>query len=185
MSATPSPFPPSLGRRKLLANFAALSLMACGPSVTGDPADRVPAWQLEDVQPASDRYEEVYGLEAFAGTALLVALLPGENDRAPELAAALESLYAECLDEGLSVSFCIVNRSGDDGASALAEAVSFPVFQDRADVGAWRRHGGVAFDVFVYSPDGVALEKLNLSREEGGALSESAQARLKEALSFE
>jgi hypothetical protein len=162
-----------------------IPLLSCGPPATGDPADRVPGWQLVDVQPESDRYGDEYGPEAFAGTTFAVALLPGENDRAPEVASALESLYYECLDEGLNVSFSIVNRAGDENATSLAQAVSFPVFQDRADVGAWRRHGGQAFDVFVYSPDGAALEKLNLTSETGGTLSESTHSRLKEALSFE
>jgi hypothetical protein len=165
--------------------MAAFSLLACGPPVTSDPADSVPGWQLVDVQPESERYEEEYGLEAFGGKTLAVALLAGESDRASEVASALESLYEECVGEGLNVSFCIVNRAGDEDAAALAEAVSFPVFQDRADVGAWRRHGGQAFDVFVYSADGAALEKLNLYNETGGTLSDSSHARLKEALTFE
>jgi hypothetical protein len=174
----------SLGRRCFLAQFAAISLVACGPPVTRDPADRAPGWRLEDVQPTSDRYEDEYGPEGFAGTTLLVALLSGENDRAPSVARALESLYEECLDEGLDVSFCIVNRAGDESASALTEEVSFPVFQDRADVDAWGRHRGRAFDVFVYDGGGATLEETSLAVE-GDTLSEAMHARLKDALSVE
>ena len=101
------------------------------------------------------------------------------------MAAALESLYQECLDEDLVGSFCLVNRAGDEDASALAEAVSFPVFQDRADVGAWQRHHGRAFDVFVYDSGGSVLEVLNIATEEGGTLSEATHSRLKKALSVE
>jgi hypothetical protein len=172
-----------LGRRYLLAQFAALPLLACGPPVTSDPADRAPGWQLEDVQPASDRFEEEYGPEGFAGTTLLVALLSGENDQARAVAAALEALYEECVDEGLAVSFCIVNKAGDEGASALTEVVGFPVFQDRADVDAWGRHRGRAFDVFVYDAGGATLEATNLATETSGTLSDAAHARLKNALS--
>jgi hypothetical protein len=175
----------SLGRRCFLAQFAALPLVACGPPVTRDPADRAPGWQLVDVQPASDRYEDEYGPEGFAGTTLLVALLSGENDRAPGVARALESLYEECSDEGLDVSFCIVNGAGDESASALFEEVSFPVFQDRADVDAWGRHHGRAFDVFVYDGGGATLEEANLAAEGGDTLSEAMHARLKNALSAE
>lgn len=169
----------------MFALLSALWLFACGPPLAPDPADRVPGWQLEDVQPASARYKEEYGPEEFAGSPLLVALLAGESERAQDVARGLEALYRECLDEGHNIAFLIINRSGDAAAEALAGAVSFPVFQDRAEVDAWRRHGGRAFDVFVYAPDGAALEKLNLSSEAGEELSKATRARLKAALTVE
>lgn len=179
------PLRSSLGRRCFLAQFASLPLLACGPPVTRDPADYAPGWQLEDVQPASERYEEEYGPDGFAGKTLLVALLSGENDRAAGVARALESLYEECLDEGLDVSFCVVNQAGDESASSLTEEVTFPVFQDRADVDAWSRHRGRAFDVFVYDDGGATLEVANLGAEQGDTLSDAMHARLKGALSVE
>lgn len=36
-----------------------------------------PAWQLTDIQPVSPRFNEVYGLSAFAGRPLVVILLQG------------------------------------------------------------------------------------------------------------
>lgn len=37
----------------------------------------LPEWQLEDVQPASERFGERYGLQAFYGTTFVVVLLEG------------------------------------------------------------------------------------------------------------
>ena len=36
-----------------------------------------PSWQLEDVQPDSPSFGDVYGLDAFAGKPLVVSLLLG------------------------------------------------------------------------------------------------------------
>ncbi len=44
------------------------------PTAPGEPA---PAWALPDFQPASEAFEESYGLEAFHGKATLVAFLSG------------------------------------------------------------------------------------------------------------
>lgn len=41
------------------------------------PVMAYPGWQLEDVQPQSARFNETYGLAAFAGRPLVVVVLEG------------------------------------------------------------------------------------------------------------
>ena len=68
---------------KLAASM--LFLIACGqPDVGGPQADAppsdpsmLPTWRLEDVQPASPRVGEVYGVDTFAGKIIVVSLLEG------------------------------------------------------------------------------------------------------------
>ena len=62
-----------------------LAIAACGssePGVGGDPPPDVdpgqfPAWALEDIQPASPRAGQTYGLETFSGQIVVVTLLAG------------------------------------------------------------------------------------------------------------
>ena len=44
---------------------------------TDDNGGIYPTWQLEDIQPQSAAFGDVYGLEAFAGKPLVVTLLLG------------------------------------------------------------------------------------------------------------
>ena len=37
----------------------------------------IPTWSLEDIQPMSPRYGQMYGLDAFAGKTLVVVLVQG------------------------------------------------------------------------------------------------------------
>ena len=62
------------------------AIAACGTSpdggVGGDPPadvdpNRLPAWALEDIQPASPRSGQIYGLDTFSGQIVVVTLLSG------------------------------------------------------------------------------------------------------------
>ena len=47
------------------------------PGGGGDPITSLPSWQLEDVNPASPRVGETYGVDAFGGKIVVVTLLLG------------------------------------------------------------------------------------------------------------
>ncbi len=70
-----------------LLSMLTVGLLACGTS--GTPADpdspsadsasqvQLPSWMLEDVQPASPRVGQTYGLQTFADKIVVVTLLEG------------------------------------------------------------------------------------------------------------
>jgi hypothetical protein len=70
----------------MLRIILALALVACTSSRGDDPplepdapgtfAVR-PAWMLEDVQPASPRAGQTYGLDTFGGQIVVITLLQG------------------------------------------------------------------------------------------------------------
>jgi|GEM_PF-4397595 hypothetical protein len=72
----------------ILMAFAATACSDSTPSPSGadggGPATcttcagaNAPTWALEDFQPKSDKFETTYGLEAYRGKVLVVALLAG------------------------------------------------------------------------------------------------------------
>ena len=71
-----------------LLSTLTLGLLACGTPETPDspigdatPGDTaqvgLPGWMLEDVQPASPRVGQTYGLQTFADKIVVVTLLEG------------------------------------------------------------------------------------------------------------
>lgn len=73
-------------KTRLLSMFT-LGVLACGnPATPPDPdlpADAapdeigIPSWMLEDVQPASPRLGQTYGLQTFSERIVVVTLLEG------------------------------------------------------------------------------------------------------------
>jgi hypothetical protein len=66
--------------------LASLVIGCGGPAITGgDPPDvdappptgGLPTWRLEDVNPASPRVGQTYGLDTFSGQVVVVTLLQG------------------------------------------------------------------------------------------------------------
>jgi hypothetical protein len=79
---------------RLLSTLSALTLglFACGSGTSGTTPDSkpssdassdspsqvlLPSWMLEDVQPASPRVGQTYGLQTFADKIVVVTLLEG------------------------------------------------------------------------------------------------------------
>lgn len=69
---------------RIVLAAAALALAACGggePAATtpdsSGAAVTLPTWQLEDVQPASPRVGQTYGLDTFSGKIVVVTLVEG------------------------------------------------------------------------------------------------------------
>src|SRR5688572_6846454 len=173
-------------RRSLITWAGGLVLAGCGddapdPTESGAPA---PTWTLTDVQPLSAGYGESYGLEAFHGSPLLVALLAGSCNTCVGIAAGLETLLQELLAEGLSVSFCAVNEATDLNPQLLTDVCTFPVFQDDAATGAWAMHGGGRDDLFVYSSGATLVQFFDFPSGEpsGNPTSAEGRANLRSAL---
>ena len=68
----------------------------------------------------------------------------------------------ELQSEGHTVNFVGVNKDdAESDKSKLASRCSFPLFQDREDVGAWTvHHAGRKDDFFIYGPDGKLVDYL-------------------------
>lgn len=124
-----------------------------GPTCPGNPA---PMWSLEDIQPQSDRFGESYGLEAFEGKVVFVAMLAAWCPYCQAQAEVMESMLQELREEGLEVEFAIVNAlSAVDTQQNLIDRCSIPIFQDTEADGVWDLHQASKDDFFVYRADGT------------------------------
>lgn len=134
-----------------------------GPTCVGASA---PSWQLPDIQPQSSRFDQTYGLEAFSGRPLLVALFSAWCGFCRSQAGHLEQLQSELASEGVELALVAVNGADAEAeAELLVDLVSYPVFQDSDEVDAWAQQGGQRDDLFVYDAAG----KLSAFLPYGGA----------------
>lgn len=129
---------------------------------TACPEAEWPDWKLEDVQPQSARFGEVYGLDAFAGEPVFVAFLVGWCPYCRAQAIKLEALSREA--EFAGVHFVVLHgASADNDADRQrllrldddsAPRHTMVMFQDTEAVDAWGQHGGAKDDFYLYGADG-------------------------------
>lgn len=181
----------------LFTTLTMFSLTACGPSTQEeeppkDPTSMMeacggegqeacetesqwPTWQLEDVQPDSEKFGETYGLEAFDGQVVFVAYLVGWCPYCRAQTEKLEELSAELEQAGVEVQFVTVHgvsANNPEDQQELTSRCSFPVLQDTEAVGAWASGMGGKDDFFIYKPDGSLAAYLppssgtNLNKQE-------------------
>lgn len=142
------------------------------------PGAQAPSWSLEDFQPQSERFGESYGLEAFEGKVVLVAMLASWCPYCQQQAGLMEGLRQELRQEGLEVEFVAVNAANAaDTQENFVELCSFPLFQDTEADGVWGLHESAKDDFLIYRPDGtlhlyMSRQGYNtsLATEEGYAL---------------
>ena len=136
-----------------------------------DPAAQVtcagaaaPVYSLADVQPKSARFGESYGLEAFRGQVLVVALLAGWCPFCQSQAERLEALRLELEGQGQKVAFVTLHAADAEPYQAfITERCSFPMLQDTTAASAWAAHGGEKDDMFVYDAEGKLRAYLSAS----------------------
>lgn len=160
--------------------FLCLSLVACGESENNEPqscgaqgtrcaASDWPQWQLKDIQPKSDQFEQTYGLDAFKGKTVVVALLVGWCPYCRSQAVKLEALQQELGDD---VQIVIVHgksanaKKDQDAMLYMTEAdgsiktddqgnpisrCTMPVFQDTEAADVWGKHEGGKDDFYIYN----------------------------------
>jgi hypothetical protein len=119
-----------------------------------------PNWKLEDVQPQSCGYEQVYGLDQFHGTPTMVVLLRAGCGFCQAQAEKLQEMKFELAEDDKEVHFVILDEMPFPPGSTLpihklTERCDFPIFQDTAEVDAWGLHDGRKDDFFFYDSDGV------------------------------
>ncbi len=113
-----------------------------------------PLWQREDIQAASPRHSQVYGLEAFRGRTVVVVLLEGFCTFCRSNVVVAEQLQTTLQGEGRDVEIVVLS---DANASDFASRTRLRLFRD-AEAGrpAWRemRPAASKHDTFVFAPSG-------------------------------
>jgi thiol-disulfide isomerase/thioredoxin len=137
----------------------ALASAACGKvPFTSKPTDEgapAPGWKLRDFQPQSPRYQQVYGLEQFRGSVLVLALYAGTCDVCIVLTRELDRLEKQWRAEGLGVQVAVINaKDAATDQRDLIQVADFPLFQDTKQVDAFAQQGGGTDDLYVYTPGG-------------------------------
>jgi hypothetical protein len=116
---------------------------------------RAPDWKLRDFQPKSPRFGQVYGLEEFRGSVLVLGLYSGLCGTCAGLASGMNELEHRWQKEGFNVRFAALNVAhGVTNQRDLTAVTDCPLFQDTEQVNAFRQQGGRQDDLFVYTPDG-------------------------------
>lgn len=136
----------------------------CGAGAAKCAKKIAPQWSLEDVQPQSARFGQRYGLKAFEGKVIVVALLVGWCPYCRAQAQQLETMRQELGDDVEIVVLHGASADNDEDRDALlyldpaadpkTSRCSMPIFQDTEDINAWEQHQGVKDDFFVYAANG-------------------------------
>ena len=146
-----------------------------------------PEWSLEDFHPASSRFGETYGLDAFDGTVTLVSLHAAWCGYCRTQALYMDQMLAELRAEGYDVEFITVNKinAAEEGYQlAMIYQLSdeneiqydetgdpiyrctYPLVQDLEEVNAWELHAGKKDDFYIYGTDGMLARFLPSGTEE-------------------
>lgn len=115
---------------------------------------RYPAWELEDIQPLSPQFGKTYGLEAFRGRTLVVALFEGYCPYCRSNSIVLEQVVEEIRAEGRDVQLVVLS---DANASYFVDAIKVPIFLDPAPgrpTWSLMRPNPIKHDTFVFAPNG-------------------------------
>src|SRR5688500_18786618 len=79
-------------------------LEACPRGAASCPGARALAWQLPDVQPASPRHGQTYGLEAFRGKVTVLLMLDTLCGNCGPTALKMEQMVRELRAEGHDIA---------------------------------------------------------------------------------
>jgi peroxiredoxin len=176
-----------IARRDLFTGFGLMLVSAgCadGEPVGNELGATAPAFQLEDFQPQSARFGEVYGMEEFRGSVLLMPLFAAWCPDCVGCARLLNGLYQEWLAEGLNVRIMSINSvDGRSSRHKLVEACAFPLLQDTAEAGAWEKLRGGRDDHYVFTANGVLDRYYDYAAgQRVDPLSDAGKAALRDAL---
>ena len=142
-----------------------------------------PAWALEDIQPASARAAETYGLDAFRGSVTVLSFHAGWCGGCVVQIGLMQELFDELLGEGYTeLQFVSVNAldamdeasqqaliyrrtaTGELVRDEMGEPVhltTFPIFQDVPSVQARTTHLAHKNDFFIYDREGRLSRYMN------------------------
>lgn len=131
------------------------SNLRADPLSPRDPGAPWPSWELVDFQPKSTKHNQTYGLNEFRGRVTMVALLATWCPYCQRQVAKMEELKKDLEADRVQVNFLAVNvTSGEGDQHEFTSRCSFPLFQDTAEVNAFKQHRGRKDDYFIYNERG-------------------------------
>lgn len=100
-----------------------------------------PKWELPDINPGSAGYNTTYGLDAFKGKKVVVALVSDWCNSCRSQAQLMQTLQdkANATGHGDTVMIVINDKQKSNPADILKMVKTIPVFQDDATVDAWAK----------------------------------------------
>ncbi len=101
----------------------------------------LPAFQLQDINPGSPFYNTSYGLEAFKGKKIVVALVSDWCASCRSQAQLMQKLQDQANNTGHSdtVMVLIADKQSSNPADLIKMVKTIPVLQDTAQVDAWTK----------------------------------------------
>lgn len=173
-------------RRQFVAGFgSAYILGACSDDPqANEPGAKAPGFQLEDFQPESPRFGEVYGLDEFRGSVLFLPLFAGWCSTCIGCANILNDVYKEWQAEGLNVRVAAINPvSAKNSQNALVQVCDFPLLQDTEAANAWGTLLGTKDDHYVYDAEGVLRTFIDYTANPSQMIiSEAGRAMFRQAI---
>ena len=145
-----------------------------------------PEYKLEDFQPKSDRFGEVYGRDGFAGHVTFVSFVTASCYFCQIQVEKMEEMSELFAWEGMDVRFVAVNASSnnttalqkkliykinDSGEEEVDEEgnvlhrCTFPLLQDTEEVDAHTAHDARKAEIYIYGSDGKLLEYYGASED--------------------
>jgi thiol-disulfide isomerase/thioredoxin len=100
-----------------------------------------PAWQLQDINPGSALHDTTYGLDAFKGKKVVVALVSDWCASCRSQAQMMQKLQDQAIATGHAdtVMVLIADKQTSNSADLLKMVKTIPVFQDTPQVDAWAK----------------------------------------------
>lgn len=101
----------------------------------------LPAWKLQDINPGSPFYNTTYGLDAFKGKKIVVALVSDWCASCRSQAQLMQKLQDQANNTGHSdtVMVLIADKQSSNPADLTKVIKTIPLFQDVPQVDAWTK----------------------------------------------
>ncbi len=100
-----------------------------------------PQWELEDINPGSPGYKTTYGLDAFKGKKVVVALVSDWCNSCRSQTELMQKMQDEAEAAGKGdIQMIVINDKQKTDPSQLTKlAKNIPIFQDVGGVDAWNK----------------------------------------------
>lgn len=139
------PLTMKFGNRQFQLTFQGLGLSgklvsAGNPTATcGQKGIPLPQWQLADINPGSPGFKNTYGLDAFAGKKVVVALVSDWCNSCRAQAQLMQKLQDQAIASGHSdvQMVLIADKAKSDPSQLIKQVKTIPIFQDTSAVNAW------------------------------------------------
>ncbi len=99
-----------------------------------------PKWKLQDINPGSAGANTTYGLDAFKGKKVVVALVSDWCASCISQTKLMQKLQDKYVAAGKNVQMVVINdKQSNDKSKLTSQVTNIPIFQDVAGVDAWAK----------------------------------------------